>query len=512
MRIAIYSRKSVETDTGESIKNQIKLCKEYFSRQYDNCTFEVFEDEGFSGGNINRPSFQRMMELAQIKQFDIIAVYKIDRIARNIVDFVNTFDSLEKQGVRLVSITEGFDPSTPIGKMMMLLLASFAEMERMNIAQRIKDNMKELAKIGRWSGGTPPTGYTTVRVTENNKKITYLKLIEEEKEHIREIFEKYALGYSTYKISTDFEKRGLNYPNKTIQNILNNPTYLGATEGSIKFLERQGYLVYGEPNNCGFLPYNRRPRKNGVKEWNSQNKFVGISKHEPIIDLPLWIKVQEVIKSNTTDPKPRVSEFTWLAGLMKCKCGAGMYVNPGHTNKNGARKYYFRCSAKRYDPHSTCDNKFLRVDYAEKYVLDTAELLLDEEYLKQFVKTTNEEKSIEHEIKSITKKISATDKAINNLVDKLAVMSNVAATAVMSKIEELTNQNISFKEELLQLERRKLLGNANSQNIGIVHDNVKLFIASEDDIELRRMYLKAIFEYFIWNSDTYKIQVKLLNM
>jgi len=405
MRIAIYSRKSVETDTGESIKNQINLCKEYFNRQYDNCTFEVFQDEGFSGGNINRPSFQRMMELAKIKQFDIIAVYKIDRIARNIVDFVNTFDSLEKQGVRLVSITEGFDPSTPIGKMMMLLLASFAEMERMNIAQRIKDNMKELAKIGRWSGGTPPTGYTTVKVVEDGKKVTYLKLIEEESNNIKEMFEKYVAGQSTYQIEKDFESKGLNYPNKTIQNILNNPTYLRATEGSIKVLERQGYLVYGSPNNCGFLPYNRRPRnKNGLKETHSKNKFVGVSKHEAIIDLPLWIKVQEILKSNATDPKPRISEFTWLAGLVKCKCGAGMYVHPGHTKKNGERNYYFRCSAKRYDSNIDCDNKFLRIDYAEKYVLDTAELLLDKDYLNKFIKTNNEDQSIDKDIKSINKK------------------------------------------------------------------------------------------------------------
>lgn len=513
MRIAIYSRKSVETDTGESIKNQINLCKEYFNRQHDNCTFEVFQDEGFSGGNINRPSFQRMMELARIRQFDVIAVYKIDRIARNIVDFVNTFDSLEKQGVRLVSITEGFDPSTPIGKMMMLLLASFAEMERMNIAQRIKDNMKELAKIGRWSGGTPPTGYTTIKTIEDNKKITYLKLIEEESHNIREIFEKYAAGCSTYQISKELKDKGLNYPSKTIQNMLLNPTYLRVTEASIKVLERQGYLVYGEPNNCGFLPYNRRPRnKNGLKETNSKNKLVGVSKHESVIDLPLWIKVQEILKNNATAPKPRISEFTWLAGMIKCKCGAGMYVNPGHLKKNGERNYYFRCSANRNNSNSKCDNKFLRVDYAEKYVLDTAELLLDKDYLNQYVKSSNDDRSIDKEIKSINKKIITIDKSIDNLVDKLAIMSNAASTVLMSKIEELTKQNILLKEELLKLERRRLLSDANTQNIDIMHNHVKLFLESENDIELRRMYLKSIFEYFIWNSSAYKLQAKLLNM
>jgi DNA invertase Pin-like site-specific DNA recombinase len=177
MRVAIYSRKSIETDTGESIKNQIAICKRYFQRENDECTFEIFEDEGFSGGNTNRPDFKRMMELVNANQFDAIAVYKLDRIARNIVDFVNTYDELERLNVKLVSVTEGFDPSTPIGKMMMMLLASFAEMERMNIAQRVKDNMKELAKLGRWSGGTTPPGYNVEKIQEGSKVSAYLKLI-----------------------------------------------------------------------------------------------------------------------------------------------------------------------------------------------------------------------------------------------------------------------------------------------------------------------------------------------
>ena len=164
MKIAIYARKSKETDTGESINNQINMCKDYFNRQYNDCTFEVFEDEGFSGGNINRPAFKRMMQLARHKQFDIITCYKIDRISRNTLDFLTIFEELKEYDIKLVSITEGFDPSTPAGKMMMSMISSMAEMERMNIAQRVKDNMTGLAKLGSWSGGTTPTGYRSVTI------------------------------------------------------------------------------------------------------------------------------------------------------------------------------------------------------------------------------------------------------------------------------------------------------------------------------------------------------------
>ena len=80
-RVAIYSRKSKETDTGESINNQIQFCKDYFlGRNDDTYEFEIFQDEGFSGGNINRPEFKRMMLLCQHREFDIVACYKVDRI------------------------------------------------------------------------------------------------------------------------------------------------------------------------------------------------------------------------------------------------------------------------------------------------------------------------------------------------------------------------------------------------------------------------------------------------
>ena len=509
MRIAIYSRKSVETDTGESIKNQIKLCKEYFNRQYKDCKFEIFEDEGFSGGNINRPAFKRMMELVKIKQFDIVAVYKIDRIARNIVDFINVYDELDNMGVKLVSITEGFDPTTPAGKMMMLLLASFAEMERMNIAQRVKDNMKELAKMGRWSGGTPPTGYTSKKVTENEKKVTYLQLVENEASNIKEIFKLYAKGYTTYEISKDFKDKGLNYPNKTIQNILSNPTYLASTEESIKYLETQGYTIYGIPNGCGFLPYNRRPKTKGVKSWNDKSKFVGISKHEAIIDLDLWIKVQEKLKERAIDPRPRESEFTWLSHMVKCRCGAGMFVSPGRRKKDGTRFYYFRCSGRKYDPESKCNNKHLRSDRAEKAVLDFFEILLDKNYLSKVIKTNRNDVVVENDIKLLNKKIATNSKAIENLVDKLMLLSNDAAISITKKIEELTLQNNSLKEDLLKLEREKLLNNLEDNNVDALHNQIKTFLNCSD-IHIRRRALKTIITSVTFDCDSEELQVELL--
>ena len=84
--IAIYSRKSRYTGKGESIGNQIDLCREYIRTHYGDAAAEhavVFEDEGFSGGNLNRPDFKKMMTAAKERKIRAIVVYRLDRISRN---------------------------------------------------------------------------------------------------------------------------------------------------------------------------------------------------------------------------------------------------------------------------------------------------------------------------------------------------------------------------------------------------------------------------------------------
>ena len=122
--IAIYSRKSKFTGKGESIGNQVELCKEYvrnmFGEEYvDRCV--VFEDEGFSGGNLQRPDFKRMMEEVRKRKFKAIVVYRLDRISRNISDFTGLIDELTKLDVSFVSIKEQFDTSTPMAEPRCLL-------------------------------------------------------------------------------------------------------------------------------------------------------------------------------------------------------------------------------------------------------------------------------------------------------------------------------------------------------------------------------------------------------
>lgn len=116
MRIAIYSRKSKYSEKGNSIGNQVELAYEYIRQHYPNQEYDirVFEDEGFSGGNTDRPNFIEFLKEEEKKPFNMLICYRLDRISRNIADFSSLMETISKKGTSFVSIKEQFDTKTPM--------------------------------------------------------------------------------------------------------------------------------------------------------------------------------------------------------------------------------------------------------------------------------------------------------------------------------------------------------------------------------------------------------------
>lgn len=183
MRFAIYSRKSVDTGKGESIGNQIEMCKQYILSKFPdtkNSDIFIYEDEGFSGKNLERPHFQTMMNDIQSGKIDCMTCYRLDRTSRNVSDFSTLIETLNNFGVNFISIKEDFDTTKPMGKAMMYIASVFSQLERETIAERVRDNMLLLAKTGRWLGGTTPMGFTSEKyetVIMDGKLKTAYKLI-----------------------------------------------------------------------------------------------------------------------------------------------------------------------------------------------------------------------------------------------------------------------------------------------------------------------------------------------
>ena len=131
MNIFIYSRKSVYTGKGESVENQVEMCKEYISDKLPNAKqaeISIYEDEGFSAKNTNRPQFQQMLkDLKRIRPQYVIC-YRLDRISRNVSDFSSLIEELNHQNISFICIREEFDTSKPMGKAMMYIASVFAQL------------------------------------------------------------------------------------------------------------------------------------------------------------------------------------------------------------------------------------------------------------------------------------------------------------------------------------------------------------------------------------------------
>ena len=129
MKFKIYSRKSVFTGKGESVENQVELCRQYIFSHFPGSTesdLAVYEDEGFSGKNLDRPQLRRMLQDMRADRPDCLVCYRLDRISRSVGDFAALIEQLNRWGVSFICIREKFDTGTPMGKAMMYIASVFA--------------------------------------------------------------------------------------------------------------------------------------------------------------------------------------------------------------------------------------------------------------------------------------------------------------------------------------------------------------------------------------------------
>lgn len=500
IRVAIYCRKSVFVEGSVSIETQINLCKDYINKKYSNATFEIFEDEGFSGGNTNRPAFQKMLKFIELKQLDIVICYKIDRIARNTLDFLNTLEKFKNNNVELISVNEGFDPNTQMGKMMLTLLASFAEMERSNIQQRVSDNMLSIAKNGRWTGGSAPTGF--INAENGGIEISNAELI-------NDIFNmKYHNKLNSEIISYVQTKHNHTFSGTTLASAFRKPIYVKSSKSVSLYLKHKGYTVIGEENlSTSYLTYK-----------DKSSKYAVISDIPGLINPEIWIAINKQMDENIRREGNRFSEKYWLTKTLHCKCCKKTYC--GHT-KNTKTKYYkkdgtekiyestteyYMCRDMLKGKLKTCSNtKRIKKDYLEVRV---SELIYSLKDINNFNAAYNVN-SIDNQklISTLEKKIKIIDKNINNLTDKLSLLSNDASIVFINKIESLVKEKSNIKNEILQLEMQEL------ETINNNHDFVFYNISNFNDnmtVDEKRAACMNIFKEITYDpkADTFEFSFK----
>ena len=160
-----------------------------------------FDDGGFSGGDIDRPALQRLLESVRAGKIDVIVVNKVDRLTRSLADFAKLVELFDQHNVSFVSLTQQFNTTTSMGRLTLNVLLSFAQFEREVTAERIRDKISASKRKGLWVGGMAPLGYDT-----KNRKIT---LNEAEAERVRDIFRSYLRLGSLNLLMTDLRERGI---------------------------------------------------------------------------------------------------------------------------------------------------------------------------------------------------------------------------------------------------------------------------------------------------------------
>ena len=470
--IAIYSRKSKFTGKGESIGNQVELCREYIRNLFGPEAAEdavIFEDEGFSGGDLKRPAFRDMMTQARKGRFSMIAVYRLDRISRNIGDFAGLVQELNRLRVAFVSIREQFDTGTPIGRAMMYIISVFSQLERETIAERIRDNMHELAKTGRWLGGNTPTGYGSESVSQvtldgKRRKACRLRLIPEEAQLVRRIFDLYLQCDSLTGVEKELlyrgikTKQGKDFSRFSIKAILQNPVYMVADSDARAFFEDRNAGLFSPPEafdgSCGIMAYNRTDQEKGkataylpMEQW-----IVAVGKHPGIIPSSQWIRVFMSLERNKSAAyrKPRRNEAL-LTGKLFCACGGRMYPKlSGRKTPEGGDAFSYVCKEKARSSKSQCSCPNLNGNAMDGALLETLKVLPwhRQTFLAGLEKIRRENlENDSAEDRDFREQLTQNQRKIGALIDAMSLVeAPEARRRIAAKISQLTRENEAIKQ------------------------------------------------------------------
>ena len=207
VRCAIYTR--VSSDQGldqefNSLDAQYDAASAYIKSQV-HAGWTVhrarYDDGGFSGGSTERPALQRLLDDVRARRIDVIVVYKVDRLTRSLADFVKLVELFDGHGVSFVSVTQQFNSTTPMGRLTLNILLSFAQFEREVTSERIRDKIAASKRKGLWVGGPLPLGY---ELSDGS-----LRIVEKEAAVVRLIFRRYLAVTGINELVRDLRKRNI---------------------------------------------------------------------------------------------------------------------------------------------------------------------------------------------------------------------------------------------------------------------------------------------------------------
>lgn len=524
----VYARKSKFTGKGESIDNQIEYCKNTLITKFNakDEDIKIYSDEGFTGYNTNRPQLQKLMTDIKKNKIQCVIVYRLDRISRNVADFCNLKNELLQYDVKFISVTENFDTSTPMGVAMLMISSVFAQLERDTIAERIRDNMYELAKTGRWLGGNTPLGYKsqkieTIDIDGKKRSLYKLDVIPEEAETIKLLWTKMLelKGLSkleTYLLNNGIKTRnGNNFSRFSLVTIFKNPVYVIADEKINNFFEEKGATIYHNSNEqnkkniydkkLGLIAYNKRLEITGkAKSFKDINEWIiAVGKHNGLITSDQFISVWNLITNNQNKRLRAPQQNTSiLSGIIKCKhCGS--YMRPRLRNSiasNGERNFSYLCELKDKSRKKQCQCKNINGIETDKLVIQKLKEITSpkSEFMKRLedLASGREKESTKKqtELQTLNATFTKNKMKIETLIDRMAIIDPEIINEVALQIKDLKSKNNEIEKRIAEMNKEIDAEIDQKQMAKIALDMIKNYMESFDTLDIveKRLMIKML--------------------
>ena len=347
VRCAIYTRKS--TDEGldqefNSLDAQREAGEAFILSQRGEGLVAVpehYDDGGFSGGNLDRPSLQRLLTDIRAGAVDCVVVYKVDRLSRSLIDFARIVEIFETHNVSFVSVTQQFNTTNSLGRLTLNILLSFAQFEREIIAERTRDKMSAARRKGKWTGGHPVLGY------DIDPRGGRLVLNTGEAHQVRTIYNLYVDYSALLPVVREVDRRGW----RTKRWV----TKRGETCGGKSFTKGRLYRLLTNPIYTGKVEY--------------KGQIYG-GEHEAIVAPETWESVQKILQRNGRNggADVRNNYGALLKGLLRCaSCDAGMIHT--YTAKGPRRYRYYVCEQAQQKGWANCETKSVSAPIIESAVV-----------------------------------------------------------------------------------------------------------------------------------------------
>lgn len=448
------SREDGDKMESDSIKNQRELIRDYISKHGGLTLVDEYADDGYTGTNYERPSFQRLMEDVKAGKINCIIVKDLSRLGRN---YIETGRFLEKifpfLGVRFISILDHYDSAAKENAADQIIVPFknlINDAYCRDMSSKIRSQLDVKRKNGLFIGSFACYGYKKDPVDVNRLLVDpYAADI------VRLIFRMKLEGCNSQRIAEKLNEmgvlppaeykrsKGLNYD--CGYRTGNNPHWEVVSVNRVLTNEMYvGTMVQGLNSKINYKLKQSRPvpREDWIRVENT---------HEAIIDKESFLKVQRLLEFDTrTAPEKR--EVYLFSGLVVCgDCGQNMVRRK--VRKGGKQYAYFHCST--YKHGDGCSSHLISVDSLETAVLDAiraqiAMLVRADEILKR-IERIPEEQTL---VKTYTAQIAELDKAIEKYHD----LKTKAYTDMLDELitkDEFKAINKSFSEKLEKAEAQK---------------------------------------------------------